>query len=142
MRGDVSDETFEDLLRAIYKAPRLSPPALGRKPEFTAHENRTTVRLATLEIDGFYLNSGVVSAEIYPDTFIIPSEEERQAVKPTDLVKLSFELQQLIVDDEEDVHIEKDAPLTFDSEVTFLPEHIISIQTAEEAEESRRRAGL
>jgi len=186
MRGDVSDETFEDLLRAIYRAPRLSPPALGRKPEFTAQGSRTTVRLATLEIDGFYLNSGVVSAELYPDTFIIPSEDERQSVKPTDLVKLSFELQQLIFeededsaepevagermwvevtgqigpyfvgrlrnqpasyafvnsDDEEDVHIEKEAPLTFDSEVTFLPEHIISIQTAEEAEESRRLAGL
>jgi hypothetical protein len=186
MRGDVSDETFEDLLRAIYKAPRLSPPALGRKPEFTAQSTRTNVRLATIEIDGFYLNSGVVSSELYPDTFIIPSEEERQAVKPTDLVKLSFELQQLIdeeldaptepevagermwvevtghngpyftgrlrnqpssyvfvnPDDENDVYVEKNAPLTFDSEVVFLPEHIIDIQTAEEAEEARRLAGL
>lgn len=186
MRGEISDNTFEDLLRAIYKAPRLSPPALGRKPEFTAQGTQTTLRLATLDIDGFYLNSGVVSAEIYPDTFIIPSEEERQAVKPTDLVKLSFGLQQLIFedddnsakpevagermwvevtghsgpyfvgrlrnqpasyvfvnpDDEKDLHIEKEAPLTFDSEVTFLPEHIISIQTAEEAEESRHRADL
>lgn len=186
MRGDVSDDTFEDLLRAIYKAPRLSPPALGRKPEFTTRETRTAVRLATLEIEGFYLNSGVVSAELYPDTFIIPNEAERQAVRPTDLVKLSFELQQLVFeddddseepevsgermwvevtgssgpyfvgrlrnqpasyvfvnpDDEKDIHVEKDAPLTFDSEVIFLPEHIISIQTAEEAEESRRRAGF
>lgn len=189
MRGDVPDEIFEDLLRAVYKVPRLSPPELGRKPEFAVQMARTTVRLATLEIDGYYLNSGVVSAELYPDTFLIPSEEERQSIKPTDLVKLSFELQQLVdedreddsadqepevggermwvevtgrsgpyfvgrlrnqptsyvfvnPDDEDDIYVEKNAPLTFDSEVIFLPEHIISIQSAEEAEESRRNASL
>lgn len=190
LRGDFSDEVFEDLLRAIFRIPRLTPPNLGRAPEFAPAPDQRMVRLPTAEIDGWHLNSGVVSNELYPESFIIPSEEERRSVQPTDLVKLSFELKQflydgekLVPDDEDgdelhgermwvevtggngpyyvgrlrnqpasymyenpddpsDRHIATDAPLTFDSEIVFLPEHIISIMTAEEAEESRQSAGL
>lgn len=189
-RGEAPDDVFEDALRAIFREPRLKPPSLGRAPEFSPPPDQKTARLATAEIDGWYLNSGVVSNELYPDTFIIPSEQDRRSVKPTDLVKLSFELQQfiydgneLIPDDKEeggfhgermwveitggngpyyvgrlrnqpasymyenpddptDRYIATQAPLSFDSEVVFLPEHIIDIQSGEEAEEARRAAGL
>ncbi len=189
-RGEVSDDIFEDALRAIFRVPRLRPPGLGRTPEFAPAPDQATVRLATVEIDGWHLNSGVVNNELYPETFIIPSEEDRQSVKPTDVVKLSFELAQFLYDgtslvpdedegeelhgermwvevtggngpyyvgrlrnqpasyvyenpdDPTDRYIPSDAPLAFDSEIVFLPEHIISIMTAEEAEALRKAAGL
>lgn len=183
-RGDVADAVFEDLLRAIFRQPRLSRPPLGPMPTFSG--SARSVRLATVEADGYRLNSGVVSAEMYPDTFVIPSEEERQSVKPTNLVKLSFELVQLQdeeadedeepelwgermwvevtggsgpyfvgrlrnqpasyvfenPDDPTERYVETEAPLTFDSEVVFLPEHILSIMTQEEAELARRATGI
>ncbi|MEN5168900.1 toll/interleukin-1 receptor domain-containing protein [Brevundimonas pondensis] len=174
-RGTVPDDKFEDLLRAIFRIPRLSPPALGRIPNFESKGGLPNLRLATLEIDGWYLNSGVVSNELHPESFFIPSESLRQSVQKTDLVKLSFELAQEPEDeggdeelagermwveitgfngpyyvgrlrnqplsyvyinpsDENDRFVDEDAPLKYDSEVVFLPEHILDIMTAEEAE--------
>lgn len=182
-RGTVPDDKFEDLLRAIFRIPRLSPPTLGRVPNFEPQDRLPNLRLATLEIDGWYLNSGVVSNELHPETFLIPSEIRRQSAQKTNLVKLSFELMQEPDDegndgevagermwveitgfngpyyvgrlrnqpasyvyinpsDENDRFVDEEAPLTFDSEVVFLPEHILDIMTADQAESERKAANL
>lgn len=97
--------------------------------------------------------------EEYPDTFSIPTAEERNKVIPTDFVKLGFEVAG--EDEESDdgvttfnermwVQVKgaygpylwgtlsnepsfegSEIGLEFGSEVIFLPEHILSIMTAE-----------
>ncbi|MEL6274771.1 MAG: DUF2314 domain-containing protein, partial [Bacteroidota bacterium] len=48
------------------------------------------MRLATFEQDGWQLEDGEEYNRRYPDTFDIPSAEEKSAIKPGDLVKLMF----------------------------------------------------
>lgn len=151
------EAAFEVLLRAIFKNPAAKAPMLGSIPNFETSEDRPsrTLRLPSLELDGWELRSGVVSAESYPDTFHIPSDEERANVKRGDVVKLQFEV---AVESEENVdetelwgermwvvvkgHVgpylwgllnnvpsfEDGHPdLKVESEIIFLPEHIIDI---------------
>lgn len=117
------------------------------------------LRLARLAEDGWQLDSGVLRNELYPKTFWIPPEERRRSIKGGDFVKLPFEIS---VPDQDQfgptahermwVKVEgEDAPyfvgklmnqpvcsdvqkaLKRGSQVVFLPENIIDIQTAEEA---------
>lgn len=168
-RGDIREEVFEDLLRAIFKRPRLRPPELGQMPNFDSDEqDLKPCRLATIEIERWHLLSGVVRNEASPKTFYIPTERERRSVGVGDVVKLTFEFapdeddkedsgpyaERMWVEvtgsngpyflgnlrnqpasfvyanpqDENDVFVDEEAPLTYNSEVVFLPEHIIDIE--------------
>jgi uncharacterized protein YegJ (DUF2314 family) len=42
------------------------------------------------ERDGFFLDNGVMLAQMFPDTYRIPSPERRYALREGDTVKLSF----------------------------------------------------
>lgn len=162
----VFEESFEELLRAIYGVPKYSPPALGAVPLFVASSQHgkedTPLRLASAELDGWYLTSGVVQSELYPETYRIPSESERRSVGPGYLVKLVFEI--ALADPEKDnveiffgerMWVEVDGvkgpylvgklnntPASFEgdhylkpnAEIVFLPEHIIDIITVREKE--------
>lgn len=96
-RGAQPDVSFEDLLRAIFRKPRLTPPELGRRPAF-ADSEQGNVRLASLEVDGWTLASGVLQNELTPTTFYLPSEAARRAVPVGYFVKITFE----IADDDEE----------------------------------------
>lgn len=154
MRSSKNDsQSFEALLRAIYDEPEFAPPLLGAKPDFGTLVGmaKRPLRLATVELDGWRLTSGVASNERAPDTFHIPPEDERQKVDSGDLVKLMFEMS--FDKDDSDLEIERmwvavsgangpyltgilenepvasaeEDPLHYGSEVIFLPEHIINI---------------
>lgn len=164
MRGPMgTGEHLEVLLRAIFKVPVVAAPPLGPPPAFAqaaadGAKPAKPVRLSTLEFDGWALASGVALNEQYPDTFHIPSADQRSSVVPTDFVKLNFEI---AVDDPDGdggmhmmgermwVKVEgaygpylwgtlsndpsfdgHDIGLEFGSEIIFLPEHIIGVMTA------------
>jgi len=158
-----SEEQFEGLLRTIYKVPAISSPPLGPKPTFTLAEGKQSApakpaRLASIEFDGWELLSGVAMNEHHPETYGIPSAEERSSVIPSDFVKLSFE----ITTEDPDagglttagermwVRVEgrygpyiwgklsndpisgHEYGLEHGAEIVFLPEHIIDIVDAEQ----------
>jgi hypothetical protein len=52
-----------------------------------------TVRLASLDVEGWTLLDGEEFAKKSPDTFWIPPLEERQALKNGNLVKLMFQFE-------------------------------------------------
>ncbi|RQS67237.1 TIR domain-containing protein [Burkholderia sp. Bp8963] len=165
MRSNDTDESkFEELLRAIYKRPEHRPPPLGKPPAFVdtpvaavgVVEEFANLRLATIDLDGWELVSGVAQHHRYPETFWIPGERERQSVKAGDIVKLIFEI---AIDDSPDGAIDVSGermwvvvtgrsgpyiigelnshPACSDEteiiqagdRVVFLPEHIIDVWT-------------
>ncbi|MFM0131755.1 TIR domain-containing protein [Paraburkholderia sediminicola] len=157
---DSSDKKFEELLRAIFKQPEFRPPPRGKPPAFVTesliaaeHDDELeNLRLASLDLDGWQLHSGVAQHHRWPDSFEIPNERERRSMKSGDIVKLMFEI---AVNDPEEAapshermwvtvegqagpyfvgtlnsypacsHV-TDALLTGDR-VVFLPEHIIDV---------------
>lgn len=170
MRGpDSTDRALESLLRAIFKVPAATRPKLGRPPQF-ALANTTEVdvkvppssmRLATVEFDGWHLHSGQAFNEAYPDTFHIPDAEKRSAVVPTDFVKLVFEVAEVNPEtgEFEGMYSERmwveiegsygpyiwgtlsnhstNAVLSHGDLVVFLPEHIVDIMDANQQEKSQ-----
>ncbi len=97
MRDDEHiDQRIEELLRAIFKEPALTQPAIGPRPVFSSNTSLPTTvgvrqRLAVIDIDGWHLLSGVASNERWPKSFKIPEESERYSLKTGDTVKLHFE---------------------------------------------------
>lgn len=95
------DASIEALLRALYRLPPYTPPALGPRPAFAAQgtEGRAddsqpeVVRLAVREIEGWHLRSGVASHHRWPETFEIPDESERRSLDDRDIVKLMFDIE-------------------------------------------------
>jgi len=170
MRGvEGLNNHLEALLRAIFKTPALKSPPLGRPPAFTRAAAVgalpvKSARLSTLEFDGWTLASGVALNEQYPDTFSIPSAEERSKVIPTDFVKLNFRVAVSDAESEDGVIGERmwvevkgatgpylwgtlantpsfdghDIGLEHGSEIIFLPEHIISVVDAVQQEKDER----
>ncbi len=162
------DAMFEDLLRHIYGQPAVKRPPLGKPPDFGAPLAPVqTVRLASFAIEHWELESGMVMNEQYPKTFWIPDEATRRSLKLGDIVKLVFKFMSLESEDTEDVGIERmwveitglNGPyfvgrlrsmpvftdvwhdLEFDSQVVFLPEHVINIDDGERpAPESKTTA--
>lgn len=162
------DNQLESLLRAIFKVPAIAAPALGRPPAFVQQAQADTVslkpnkpaRLSLIEFDGWQLISGVAMNEQHPNTFNIPTAEQRAKVVPSDFVKLGFEVAADDPEDEEGVTTigermwvqvkggygpylwgtlsnqpsfdGADIGLEFGSEIVFLPEHIIDIVDAEQ----------
>lgn len=90
--GSHFDDVFEILIRTIFREPKLTKPELGEKPDFTGTSRRPkrSLRLPSLEFDGWELRSGVASSENHPETFRIPSVEERSSIGVGDIVKLHF----------------------------------------------------
>jgi len=105
MRDDKSfDSSLETLLRAIYKEPLHKVPELGKKPDFSEQsssgaEDFEELRLATLDLDGYHLLSGLAQHHRTPETFYMPPEQERRSLVPGDIVKLPFEIS--VPEDEE-----------------------------------------
>ena len=161
--GSDLDEANEQLLRALYRQPLLTPPALGVRPNFDTHtpeaEEQEEIRLAVLDIDGYHLSSGVASHHRWPETFEIPDESERRDLVDGDVVKLVFEIQ---IPDPESGNTfgermwvivrgrsgpyyigelnnvpacsDKQDHLQAGDRVVFLPEHVISIFSRDGAE--------
>jgi hypothetical protein len=163
---DLRDDTMaehgqEQVLRAIFKVPLYEPPPIGERPQWgtiaVLVDEIEELRLATLDLDGWELNSGLAQHHRTPETFYMPSEKERRTLVEGDIVKLIFNIS--IPPDEDD----PDAPQTFGermwvivqrrvgpyyvgelnnnpvtsdeqdklyagSEVIFLPEHVIDIE--------------
>lgn len=171
MRGaDGIDRALESLLRAIFKVPAATRPKLGQPPPFAlaaatsmhAKAPPSSMRLATVEFEGWHLKSGQALNEAHPDTFEIPDAEERSAVVPTDFVKLVFEISEFDpeTNEFEGLHGERmwvkvegsygpyfwgtlsNDPstdlLSHGDPVVFLPEHIISIVDAAQQERDER----
>ncbi len=90
--GTHFDNVFEVLIRTIFREPKFTKPQLGEKPNFTGGPRlpNRALRLPSLEYDGWELRSGVASAEAHPDTFQIPSAEDRSNIGVGDVVKLHF----------------------------------------------------
>lgn len=168
MRGPNGiEEQIEGLLRAIYRVPALISPPTGPKPAFALTAGNDAVpigpvRLASIEFDGWELVSGVAMNEYHPDTFSIPSAEEREALVASDFVKLVFNIavQEPSADDGFAVNGERmwvrlegsygpylwgklaNSPidgqeygLSYGAEIVFLPEHVIDIDKPEQQKE-------
>ena len=109
-----------------------------------------TPRLATLDENGWELESGVARHQAAPDTFLIPSQMERSNVRPGQAVKLLFLVELEEPDVDADVVCERMWVLVFEKvnehflgfldsepasvgklkrgqEVLFSPEHIVDI---------------
>jgi hypothetical protein len=99
--GTHFDDVFEVLIRTIFREPKFPKPELGKKPDFMAGARlpNRALRLPSLEFDGWELRSGVASAEASPNTFQIPSAEDRSNIGVGDIVKLHFSV---AAEDEED----------------------------------------
>lgn len=90
------DPRRQELIAELYAVPRLMRPiwvaeqmevalfeGLGERLEWAA-----TGRL----IYRWHLGSGVDRNEAYPESFPVPTDEEKSIVRPGDLVKLMFEM--------------------------------------------------
>ncbi len=162
-----AEASMEPLLRAIYKrpfyeAPRRGspPPWLSDRPVDKSEEEFEEVRLATMDLDGWELKSGLAQHHRTPDTFYMPEERDRQSLESGDVVKLVFEI--AIPPDSEDaetgesfgermwvlvegkvgpyyVGVLNNIPATSGEQenldvgdrVVFLPEHVIDIAPRE-----------
>jgi hypothetical protein len=155
------DSAFEQLVRVIHGVPLLLRPDLGSNPfEKTRHSSR--LRLATFDLDGYELVSGVAQNTRHPKTFHIPTDEERNALTSGHIAKLMFEIgvsrednlcerMWVIVDQREGPYyvgrldnqpVARLKNLKVGSPITFLPEHIIDIEMAKakgSAQLSKRR---
>jgi hypothetical protein len=164
MRSPGREEaSLETLLRAIYRRPLYEAPRRGNPPQWlhsTAEGPRgiemPAIRLATKDLDGWELKSGLAQHHRSPETFYVPSERDRRALQMGDIVKLMFDIA-LPAEDESDMEspslIERmwvivagkvgpyylgelnNVPATSGEqenlgagdEVIFLPEHVIDI---------------
>jgi hypothetical protein len=151
MRESTAFEHAQDqVLRAIFQVPVHSAPAVGQRPQWAdsnavAEEIKET-RLATLDLDGWELISGLAQHHRSPDTFFMPSEKERRAVVEGDLVKLMFDIAidastacermwvivkgrvgPYYIGQLDNVPTDEQDNLIVGSEVVFLPEHVIDI---------------
>lgn len=90
-----NDPRREELIAELYTVPRLNRPFwVAEQIEtamFDALGPRIQWALTGRLILRWKLRSGVKQHQLYPTTFEIPSEDERQAVEPGDMVKLMFE---------------------------------------------------
>lgn len=169
MRSDEdADARLEQLLRAIFKEPEFAPPAIGPRPHFgSSNQNddenledllekiEPVGRLPRLELDGWAFTNGEELNAQHPDTFHIPSSEQRSHVPIGHFVKLGFEVMEFDPDNPEVQYpagermwakvIGYDGPyiigiwaneslsasifpaLGWGRPVSFLPEHIIDI---------------
>jgi hypothetical protein len=97
--GDL-EVAFEELLRTIYQRPKYTRPPLGNTPAFGQSNSTNSpdeefpqdLRLPSVEIEGWYLDSGLVRNQLDPDTFEIPSDIDRNSIPPTHLAKLLFHI--------------------------------------------------
>lgn len=161
MRDDSQIEASQTLiLRTVFKEPLHPVPTIGLKPVFgglDVAEELEEIRLATLDLDGWELESGLAQHHRTPDTFYMPGEKERRALVEDDVVKLIFKI--AIEPDPEDpdaldtfgermwvtvksrvgpyylgtlsnipVTSDEQENLSLDDEVVFLPEHVIDIE--------------
>ncbi|MBX4872077.1 toll/interleukin-1 receptor domain-containing protein [Rhizobium bangladeshense] len=164
---------LEKLLRAIYDEPIHKPPTLGPRPSFggedltdeddgEADDDQIGV-LPRMDVDGWELSNGEERSANHPDTFQIPSAEDRSSVPIGHFIKVAFDA---TVPDEEaeqgwDTLSERmwikvigfDGPyiigtwanqslaadvvpqLAYGRPVAVLPEHVIDIRSFEEMEE-------
>lgn len=65
------------------------------------------MQLATLEDDGWMLDDGEEIAAQHPETFWIPSREQRDALQPGQQVKLIFRIVTEDADGAEEMHVER-----------------------------------
>jgi hypothetical protein len=142
---------FENLLCHIDGQSAVTRPPLGNPPNFdTPVKQSQTVRLASFAIEHWELESGMVMNEQYPKTFRIPDEAVRRALKPGNIVKLMFNYS---YPDDDGIYsermwveitelngpyfvgrlrngpaaLDKRYDLEFDSQVVFLPEHVLDV---------------
>lgn len=147
------------LLRAIFRQPLYSPPPLGKKPIFSKLDEteNSELRLPDVELDGYSLESGIVSNQKYPDTFHIPSPLQRNSLESSDIVKLHFKISRTRslediegermwvksisrrgpyyigeLDNDPIARNEDNSPLKFGDQIIFLPEHVIAIYSEDE----------
>lgn len=159
------DHSFEELLRVIFNSPRFKPPELGQMPDFSEADESTNtdIRLPDVELDGYELISGVASNRKNPETFYVPTADERNSLMKQDIVKLNFmisltnsaddlsgERMWVEVEGHEGPYLfgslsnqpfdsdESGAPLSHGDRIVFLPEHVISIITKAEAEKKEQ----
>jgi hypothetical protein len=123
-------------------------------------------QLATLERDGWELDSSVARHKESPDTFWIPTAKARSSIVPTDFVKLIFlvtqqdeEQGEVVVGERLWVKVEGSSGpyfwgtlandtsfdgssigLMFGAALVFLPEHIVAIMNADEQQKQERAA--
>lgn len=99
---DGTDETkaTEDLLRAVFRQPALTQPEIGPRPSFGTppeavgtDDTPEAIRLASMEMDGWELASGVARHHLWPDSFWIPEEHKRRTLVEGDCVKLMFDIE-------------------------------------------------
>jgi len=160
---DMRDEdgiegSIELLLRTIFDEPLHAIPAIGQRPNWNARvdDEIVEVRLATIDLDGYELRSGLAQYHRTPETFYMPEEQERQTLEIGDIVKLIFiiEVPADPENPEDDgtfgermwvivtgkvgpyyigtlnnipVTSDEQDNLSVDDEVVFLPEHVIDI---------------
>lgn len=90
------DPRRQELLGELYAVPRFERPFWVVEQLEVALVEGVGQRLVWAAtgriIDRWHLGSGVRRNREYPDSFWIPSEEDRQAVEPGMVVKLMFEL--------------------------------------------------
>ncbi|MGP9666400.1 toll/interleukin-1 receptor domain-containing protein [Halomonas sp. AOP22-C1-8] len=154
---DGVDGSVELLLRTIFEDPVHAIPEIGERPNWDKQEKEfTDLRLATIDLDGYELRSGLAQHHRTPETFYMPEEKERQTLNEGDIVKLIFIIK--VSEDPEDpdddgtfgermwvivtgrngpyyTGVLNNVPVTSDEqenlfledEVIFLPEHVIDI---------------
>lgn len=94
-----NDEAIENsvelLLRTIFGEPLHPIPEIGTKPERQSENEQdfTEIRLATFDLDGYELLSGLAQHHRTPETFYMPEETERRNLKEGQIVKLIFQIQ-------------------------------------------------
>ena len=160
-KDDIVDSSVELLLRNIFGDLVHIVPEIGSPPNWEEQEKEfKSLRLATMDLDGYELLSGLAQNHRTPDTFYMPDENNRQTLKKNDSVKLIFniEVKEGLSDPEDDgsfsermwvivtgrngpyyTGLLKNVPITsdeqkrlsMDDKVIFLPEHVIDIQLNE-----------
>ena len=162
MRAEDSIEgSIELLLRTIFEEPLHAIPEIGERPKWGEHkeEGFAELRLATIDLDGYELLSGLAQHHRTPETFYMPTELERQTLEKGDVVKLIFNIEITPDPDDPDddgtfgermwvivtgrvgpyyIGTLNNVPVTageqdnlfLDDEVIFLPEHVIDITKA------------
>ena len=93
------DASLETLLRAIYRKPLYKQPRRGAPPQWLDSTSESTrgadmaaVRLATMDLDGWELVSGLAQHHRTPESFYMPSERDRRTLDDGKLVKLMFDI--------------------------------------------------
>jgi hypothetical protein len=91
---EITEGMLESVLRAVYGEQEFAPPPIGRKPDFTELKNDdfSPLRLATLVNNGYELSNAEDMHSEHPETFYLPSEEERTNLLIDDTVKLIFQI--------------------------------------------------